>query len=70
MEESDSIDHDIINLSLIQANQRMLAVIEGKGSSYFLERSYQGLQPSATNGNMDIVPGQFGIATNYVHSTK
>lgn len=66
-----NVTNNLAELSLIQANERMLSVIEGKGSTYFGERSFRGLQPAvaAVDLNMDIVRGQFGTATSYVHNS-
>lgn len=56
--------------SMIKANQRMLSVIEGKGSQFFADRSYKGLQPLTEKPNMEIIGGQYGTATSYVHTKK
>lgn len=66
-----NVNNDQVERSLIQANERMLSVIEGKGSTYFEERSFRGLQPAvaAVDLNMEIVRGQFGTAISYVHNS-
>lgn len=55
---------------IIEAEQRALSVIEGRGSAYFSERAFKGLQAKSDVLNMDIVPGQFGTASGYVTTTK
>lgn len=60
---------DSEDFALTKAEQRAVAVINGKGSEYFSERSYKGLIPKEDNLAMDIVKGHFGTASSYTRAT-
>lgn len=68
---SDAHDQaeDSEDFALTKAEQRAVAVINGKGSEYFSERSYKGLIPKEENLVMDIVKGHFGTASSYTRAT-
>lgn len=48
-----------------------LTVFSSAAATYFHERGYQGLEASIPEGHsIDILPGTYGIATEYAHSSK